>query len=313
MVCSRTVRTQRTSGAVGTVASARTPGKLVGAAVALGTAVVLTACGSSGGSSGSSSDAESAVASPATSGAPAAGSGEAVGAAAWARWGLKPLAPAPAAPADKPIKLTRSGKVPVITHVPTADKVVFLTLDDGAEKDPRFVPLMQQLRIPVTMFLTKDIIEDDYAYFTPLQALGNSIQNHTVSHPPMNTLSLTAQKQQVCQDQRTLTSEYGTAPFLFRPPYGAGAYTASLNEAVQSCGPRAIVLWKETMQITGLQYQTPERRLQPGDIILAHFRGPSELKGETMTQMFVNLVKRVEEQGFTVARLDDYIQLPAAV
>ena len=29
-----------------------------------------------------------------------------------------------------------------------------------------------------------------------------------------------------------------------------------------------------------------------------------------MTKMFANMVKRIEEQGFTVARLDDYIQKP---
>ncbi|MEZ0065430.1 peptidoglycan/xylan/chitin deacetylase (PgdA/CDA1 family) [Streptacidiphilus sp. MAP12-20] len=282
----------------------------LGAAIALGMAATVGACGSSSGGSG-------------TNGSPKSTSGDAssatpqtstetggVDAAAWAKWGLQPLLPAPAAPADKPIKLTKTGTVPVFSNVPTTDKVVFITLDDGAEKDPRFVQLMQDLKIPVTMFLTRDIIKSNYGYFKPLQALGNSIQNHTVSHPPMNTISLAAQKQQVCEDQKTLTTEYGTAPFLFRPPFGAGAHTSSLNQAVQACGPRAVVLWKETMQITGLQYQTADKKFRPGDIILAHFRGPSELKGESMVQMFVNMVKRIEEQGFTVARLDDYIQPP---
>ena len=95
-----------------------------------------------------------------------------------------------------------------------------------------------------------------------------------------------------------------------RVVYGAGAYSSALNTAVQACGPRAIVYWTETMEITGLEYQTPSRKLQDGDIILAHFRGPSELKGETMTAMFGNLLKRIHEQGLAVARLDDYIQRP---
>jgi hypothetical protein len=30
-----------------------------------------------------------------------------------------------------------------------------------------------------------------------------------------------------------------------------------------------------------------------------------------MVAMFVNMVKRIEEQGFTVARLEDYIAPPA--
>jgi peptidoglycan/xylan/chitin deacetylase (PgdA/CDA1 family) len=280
-------------------------------------ALVLVALASACGSSGTAPEPGQGAASGAASGA--SGDGAATGApsgaavatdaAMWAKWGLKPLPPTPAAPDDKPIKLTRTGTVPVFSSVPTTQKVVFITLDDGAEKDPKFVTMMQDLKVPFTMFLMNDTIKSDYGYFKPLQALGNSIQNHTLHHPAMNTISEARQKEEVCGDQQIITSQYGTTPFLFRPPYGAGAHTASLNTAVQACGPRAIVYWKETMQITGLQYQEGST-LHDGDIILAHFRGPSELKGESMTKMFVNLLKRIEEQGFAVARLDDYIQKP---
>jgi peptidoglycan/xylan/chitin deacetylase (PgdA/CDA1 family) len=248
--------------------------------------------------------------SPSASTSASSSASRAAEAAAWAKWGLTPLPPTPAPPADRPIKLTRSGRVPVIKQVPTHQKVVFITVDDGAEKDPAFIRMEQDLRIPITMFLMNDAIKNDYGYFKPLQALGNSIQNHTLHHPAMNTISEAQQQNEICGDQRILTTQYGAAPFLFRPPYGAGAYSSSLNTAVQTCGPRAIVYWTETMEITGLEYQTPSRKLQDGDIILAHFRGPSELKGETMTKMFANMVKRIEEQGFAVARLDDYIQRP---
>lgn len=234
-----------------------------------------------------------------------------VGDAAWAKWGLKPMAKAPAPPADKPIKLTKTGAVPVFSEIPTHDKVVFITIDDGAEKDPKFVEMLTELKVPITMFLTKDIVKGNYGYFKPLQALGNSIQNHTVSHPVMSKLTAAQQKSQICDDQAALTEQYGTAPYLFRPPYGDGANTPTLNTSVQECGPRAVVLWRESMQIHDMQYQAADKKLKNGDIILAHFRGPSELKGETMTQMFGELLSRIREQGFTVARLDDYIAKPA--
>ncbi|MEU7060683.1 polysaccharide deacetylase family protein [Streptomyces sp. NPDC046197] len=228
------------------------------------------------------------------------------GPAVWRKWGLAPLPVAPRPPADKPVKLSASGGVPVFAHVPTSQKVVFITVDDGLEKDPEFVRMMRDLRVPITMFLMNDVIKSDYAYFRPLQALGNHIQNHTLHHPAMNTLSLSRQKEEVCGDQKILTNQYGAAPLLFRPPYGA--YDNNTRTAVRACGPRAIVWWRETMQISNLQYQKPDRKLHPGDIILAHFRGPAELRGATMTQMFRNLLKRVQEQGFAVARLEDYIQ-----
>ncbi|AOR30895.1 polysaccharide/chitin/xylan deacetylase [Streptomyces fodineus] len=230
-------------------------------------------------------------------------------ATAWHKWGLTPLPAAPMPPADKPVKLSATGPVPVFTHIPTTQKVVFITIDDGQEKDPRFIEMMRDLKIPITMFLMNDVIKSDYGYFRQLQALGNHIQNHTLHHPVMSTLPLARQKEEVCGDQKILTKEYGTAPLLFRPPYGA--YNTNTKTAVAECGPRAIVWWRESMQIRNLQYQIPGKKLHPGDIILAHFRGPSELKGATMTQMFSSLLKRIQEQGFAVARLEDYIQPPA--
>ncbi|MEU6475571.1 polysaccharide deacetylase family protein [Streptomyces sp. NPDC047017] len=230
-------------------------------------------------------------------------------AAAWHKWGLKPLPAAPEPPADKPVKLSAHGTVPVFAHIPTSQKVVFVTLDDGQEKDPRFLTMMRDLKVPVTMFLMNDAIKSDYAYFKPLQQMGNHIQNHTLHHPAMNTVPLARQKEEVCGDQKILTRQYGTAPLLFRPPYGA--YNAGTKTAVDECGPRAIVWWRESMQISDMQYQTGDKKLRPGDIILAHFRGPSELKGTSMTTMFANLLKRIQEQGFAVARLEDYIQPPS--
>ncbi|TWF99516.1 peptidoglycan/xylan/chitin deacetylase (PgdA/CDA1 family) [Kitasatospora viridis] len=287
------------------------------AAGALALIAVVSGCSSSssgGGANaapaptGAAADNPSAGASPAAPGSPAAGG--AVSAAAWAKWKLQPLPAPPAPPADKPIKLTKTGQVPVFSSVPTTDKVVFVTIDDGQEKDPKFIDMMNDLKIPITMFLMDDAIKSDYGYFKPLQAAGNSIQNHTLHHPAMSTKTFDQQKQEVCGDQQVLTKEYGTAPFLFRPPYGDGANTANLNNAVQQCGPRAVVLWRETMQIHDMQYQGA-KQLHPGDIILVHFRGPKDLKGETMTEMFGELLSRIQEQGFAVARLDDYIQPPS--
>ncbi|MEV4611804.1 polysaccharide deacetylase family protein [Kitasatospora sp. NPDC049258] len=284
-----------------------------------GLAVLALLAAVSGCSSGAGQGAAS-LSTPGTAGSPAkapapstaapTGQGAAPGGAGWAKWGLTALPQAPAAPADKPIKLTRTGPVPVFSEVPTHDKVVFVTLDDGAEKDPKFVEMLTDLKVPVSMFLTRDIVKDDYGYFKPLQALGNHIHNHTVDHPVMSKLAPDKLHSEVCDAQSALTQQYGTAPLLFRPPYGDGANSAALNTAVQQCGPRGIVLWRESMQIHDMQYQATDKKLRPGDIILAHFRGPKDLKGETMTAMFGELLARIQEQGFAVARLEDYVQPP---
>ncbi|MFJ9909930.1 polysaccharide deacetylase family protein [Streptomyces sp. NPDC101152] len=139
-------------------------------------------------------------------------------ATAWHRWGLTPMRLAPNPPADKPISLSATGEVPVFAQVSTSQRVVFITIDGGLERDPAFVAMVRDLKTPITIFLM-NAIKSDYAYFKTLQALGNHIQNHTLHHPVMSHLSL-ARQENVCGDQKVLTEHYGTAPLLFRPPYG---------------------------------------------------------------------------------------------
>ncbi|MEV7564586.1 polysaccharide deacetylase family protein [Streptomyces tanashiensis] len=247
---------------------------------------------------------------PARTTAPGAGhkAPEAPGAAtaaAYRKWGLKPFAAPPAPPAVKPVIRPAGGPVPVISEIPTREKIVFITIDDGAEKDPEFVRMMKDLGIPVTMFLTDAAIRADYPYFAPLVAQGHGLANHTLTHPNLRTLGPEAQRREICGQQTKLKQRYGTTPRLFRPPYGN--WNEATRAAAGECGVDAIVLWRESMQIKNMQYQRGDRKLHPGDIILAHFRGPSELKGRTMTEMTATMLRKIQEQGFTVARLEDYV------
>ncbi|MFC5721788.1 polysaccharide deacetylase family protein [Streptomyces gamaensis] len=227
---------------------------------------------------------------------------------AWRRWGLdKPLAPSPAPPVKKLTDELKPGTVPpVVKSVRTDDKVVFLTFDDGAEKDPEFVKMAKELKLPFTMFLTDDIARAGagYGYFDQLRSLGNAVQNHTLSHPNLRTLSPEDQRREICGQQDRLAKRYGARPPLFRPPYGN--YNNATLAAAGGCGVRAVVLWEATMQINDMRYARGDK-LHAGDIVLAHFRGPKELKGTTMTRMVINMLRSIQAQGFTVARLDDYV------
>nr|WP_254705816.1 polysaccharide deacetylase family protein [Streptomyces vilmorinianum] len=285
--------------------------KLAGAALAA--ALLVTGCSAGDqqpgkpASSAPTSAASSVPSAPSAAAAPPAGDANAPAGAgvAYARWGLKPFAAPPAPPRTKPVKRQPGGPVPVISEIPTDEKVVFITVDDGAEKDPEFLTMMRELKVPVTMFLTDSAIRADYGYFKPLAALGNGVANHTLTHPNLRTLGREAQRQEICGQQTRLAKEYGTTPRLFRPPYGN--WNEDTRAAAGTCGVDAIVLWRESMQIKNMQYQRGDRKLHPGDIILAHFRGPSELKGTTMTEMTANMLRHIQEQGFTVARLEDYV------
>jgi peptidoglycan/xylan/chitin deacetylase (PgdA/CDA1 family) len=282
---------------------------LSGTAVGVGALLTASACAGNG--TGNSPESGSAPASQAPRAAVPAGSGatpssSAVDADLLAqRYGLKPFAAPPVPPAVKPILLDAAAPA-VVSNVPVdGQKIVFLTIDDGIEKEPAFVQMVKDFQIPFTLFLTDAMINQDYGYFTGLLDTGFvTIQNHTMTHPDMTTLSASEQLDQVAQQQEHLIREYGTTPYLFRPPYG-NHNDGTISAIKQTPNLKGCVLWKESMQIHDMQYQNGH--LNPGDIVLSHFRGPAQLHGENMVQMMTHLFSHVQAQGYTVARLTDYV------
>ncbi|MFD5815308.1 polysaccharide deacetylase family protein [Streptomyces sp. NPDC127038] len=231
------------------------------------------------------------------------------------RWGLTavPLTP-PAPPARKPRIAARKGfevddqrelgLPPVFTTVPTKDKVVFLTVDDGSEKDPAFLRMMSDLKIPYTAFLSDFLVKDDYGYFRRMRDRGITLNNHTLHHPYLPALSYEQQKHEICGMQDVMQKEFGRRPTVFRPPYGN--YDQDTLRAAKSCGIRYAPIWNEEVFVDHWEYREEDQDLHPGDIVLTHFQGREEWNG-TMPDMVRRFLKTVTAKGYAVARLEDYL------
>ncbi|MFF8995534.1 polysaccharide deacetylase family protein [Streptomyces sp. NPDC014983] len=235
--------------------------------------------------------------------------------AAAKRWGLDevPIAP-PRPPAVKPRITARAGfevdhqddwdLPPVFTTVPTKDKVVFLTIDDGSEKDPRFLQMMRDLKIPYTAFLSNYLVKDDYGYFRKAQSYGNTLNNHTLTHPYLPGLSYEEQEHEICDMQDIMRKQYGRRPTVFRPPYGN--YNQDTLVAAKSCGIKYAPIWNEEVYVDHWEYREDDQRLRRGDIVLTHFRGRSDWDG-TMVDDMRRFLNKVTREGYAVARLEDYL------
>ncbi|MFF4837132.1 polysaccharide deacetylase family protein [Streptomyces sp. NPDC001315] len=240
---------------------------------------------------------------------------------AYRHWGLTaPLTPAPepavrpltdrAGPADPagpagpadPARPAGRGLPLVVDHVPTRDKVVFLTYDDGAERDPRFVDMVRELRLPVSMFLTDSVVGPAYGHFARLRSVGASLQNHTLDHPSLRGLPYAGQRAEICGQQDKLRARFGVRPRLLRPPYGT--YDAATLRAAADCGVSAVVLWRVSMGADDLTYAKGSHQLLPGDIVAV---GPDETTTPTLRQRTTRLLRRIQRQGLTVGRLEDYL------
>ncbi|MEU0245817.1 polysaccharide deacetylase family protein [Streptomyces sp. NPDC006235] len=197
----------------------------------------------------------------------------------------------------------RDGLPPVVDHVRTRDRVVFLTYDDGAERDPGFVALVRERRLPVSMFLTDSVVGPGYGHFARLRAVGASIQNHTLDHPALRGLPYAGQRAEICGQQHKLRSRFGIRPRLFRPPYGT--YDTTTLRAAADCGIRAVVLWRASANAEGeLTYTSGRPGLRPGDIVSV----PSgETASPTLTERTERLLREIERSGLRVGRLEDYL------
>ncbi|PWI20699.1 polysaccharide deacetylase [Streptomyces sp. Act143] len=231
------------------------------------------------------------------------------------RWGLArvPLTP-PAPPAKKPHITTRKGfevdgheergLPPVFTTIPTKQKIVFLTIDDGAEKDPAFLRMMSELKIPYTAFLSDYLVKEDYGYFKRMQDRGTVLNNHTLHHPYLPGLSPARQKREICGMQDVIEKRYGKRPLLFRPPFGN--YDEDTLVAAKACGVKYAPIWNEEVFVDHWEYREWDRKIHPGDIVLSHFRGREDWKG-TMPDMVRRFLDKITAEGFAVARLEDYL------
>lgn len=191
----------------------------------------------------------------------------------------------------------------MVDRVVTRDKVVFLTYDDGAEKDPRFVDMVRELRLPVSMFLTDSVVGPGYGHFARLRSVGASIQNHTLDHAALRGLPYAGQRAEICGQQNKLRARFGIRPHLFRPPYGT--YDTTTLRAAADCGVTAVVLWRAAMEGDGeLTYANGPGRLRAGDIVSVPSGEPA---GMTLRERTTRLLREIQGQGLTVGRLEDYI------
>lgn len=238
---------------------------------------------------------------------------QAARAAAAKKWGLAkvPLA-APEPPAEKPRITTREGfeveggeaLPPVFTTVPTKERIVFLTMDDGAEKDPELLRMMTELKIPYSAFLSDYVVSENYGYFKDMQARGVTLSNHTLNHRYLPGLSAAEQRREICGEQDKIEKYFGKRPTLFRPPYGN--YNGDTLRVAKSCGIKAVPLWAAEAFPDHMEWREWDRDLHPGDIVLTHFRGREDWGG-SMTDMIRNVMKTITDKGYAVARLEDYV------
>lgn len=184
--------------------------------------------------------------------------------------------------------------------VPSADRVAFITIDDGVTKDMRGLRFVEANELPVTAFVSAWTVKDRARYFQRITRWG-SVQNHSATHASL-ARSSTDLDHEICYTQRALARSFGMKPWMLRPPYGAGYDRLETQITADRCGISELVMWDavvENGRLTGIG-----NGLRPGAVLLLHFtpRLEKDLRAA---------VKAMRKAGLTPANLADYLP-PAA-
>jgi peptidoglycan/xylan/chitin deacetylase (PgdA/CDA1 family) len=213
----------------------------------------------------------------------------------WSQADIPVFPPAPVP--ERVVGPGEPGEVIYLKQVPTQQKVAFITIDDGYVKHAEAAGLLAAAHVPVTLFLTTDAVREDPDYFRPLIDAGAVVEAHTISHPELRGKSYAFQKHQICGSADQLATWYTRRPVLFRPPFGDKDETTL--RAAHDCGMTAAFMWKETVNKGKVRYQEGHR-VQPGDIILMHFR-------TSFVEDFLAALRAIRKAGLTPALLEDYV------
>ncbi|MEO5874200.1 MAG: polysaccharide deacetylase family protein [Streptosporangiaceae bacterium] len=199
------------------------------------------------------------------------------------------------------------GLPPVISRIATQEKVVFLTIDDGYEYDAEFVGIVRREQVPILTFLTTSYLPKHGPYFWAMKHAGSPIENHTVSHPNMVTLSAEGQQKEICDASASIEKAYGRRPTIFRAPFGSSNDVT--RQAAKACGIKSLLFWTaEFYNGTKSPRGTPDdfqrgdgaTGFKPGDIVLMHYR-----KG--LAGQFTTLLGWIRAAGFTPAAIENYL------
>lgn len=210
----------------------------------------------------------------------------------------------PAAPEPEPVTLpdAADGEVPVVHNLETDQPVAFITVDDGHVRHPDVPLLLEAADVPVTMFLLSSVVEEaaeeDPGYFAELVQQGSTVQAHSITHPDLEDKDDDVQEEEICGSTDELEEHFGVRPTLFRPPYGA--YDETTLETAAECDLTAVVHWRVTVDYGEIALQPGEDSVQPGDILLLHFR-------EDFVEDFLVALEEIAAAGLVPARLEDYV------
>ena len=200
-------------------------------------------------------------------------------------------------------------------EVPTSEKVIALTFDDGPDPadTPAILDLLREYNARATFFVIGKRVKQFPELVLQEVMEGHEIANHTYSHPSYHRrVSMDKIVSEMEQAEEIIVQVTGQKPRLFRPP--GGYYSEQIVRAAKKYKYQ-VILWSwhqdtEDWNTPGVHkiVENVLRNARNGDIILFH----DYVKGATQTVDALGIIlPELSRRGFrfvTVSELLTYKQ-----
>jgi peptidoglycan/xylan/chitin deacetylase (PgdA/CDA1 family) len=192
----------------------------------------------------------------------------------------------------------------LVWRIPTVEKELFLTFDDGPVPGPTDFVLetLKKNSCKATFFCIGDNVRKHAGVFKKVVDGGHTIGNHTFNHLKGWSTPLSKYVENVKQfDEQLIIDNCPLKIDLFRPPYGR-----ITRNQIKALSDYKIIMW-DVLTIDYNKNVSPESCLKnsinvtrPGSIIVFH----DSLKAEpNMTYALPRFIEHFQEKGFVFKAL----------
>jgi len=202
-----------------------------------------------------------------------------------------------------------AASIDLVFHVPTKQKVVALTFDDGwsPARGQRILEILEQQHVAATFFVNAVYVRWAPALWREIAAAGFPIGNHTYLHRDVTKLTTAQVVAELDRNARVFEdlTGYTLAP-LFRPPFGARNRATDIAAAL--AGYPDVILWNTSAGDATLD-ASPAREIAnatrggPGSIVLMHV-GPV-----TTPKILTRVIESYRARGFTFVTIPELLAL----
>ncbi len=184
-------------------------------------------------------------------------------------------------------------------------KVIALTFDDGPKAGVTDVILdaLKDYGAKATFFALGTSSEANPATLKRIAEEGHEIGNHSWDHPKLTSESSSAIAEQIDKTKTLIEQITGTAPTLFRPPYGL------FDERITSyVGKEHLILWD--IDTLDWKYRNADMvvpatvdSVKEGSIILMHDIYPSSAEAA------VDIIRKLSQQGYEFVTVSELLEI----